>query len=272
MPKGDSTREAIFEIHRTLTEDALDSPDAAGRPQRPDEVRVRVMDEEDGQILHTPPAADELPARLTRLCEFANPGGSTEAFTHPIIRAILLHFQLAYDHPFDDGNGRTARALFYWSALRDGYWLVEFLSISRIIQQAPKQYGRAFLYTETDDNDLTYFIVHQLDVVLRALDQLLEYVERKARTTRAAERLARAIPSINHRQLALLGHALRHPGFRYTYQSHALSHNVVRQTARTDLLALLHLGLVDRGTAGRQAVFIAPEDLASRIESHSSDA
>ena len=50
-----------------------------------------------------------------------------------VVRAILVHFWLAYDHPFVDGNGRTARALFYWVMAREGYWLCEYVSISRIL-------------------------------------------------------------------------------------------------------------------------------------------
>ena len=91
---------------------------------------------------------------------------------HPAIRAIILHFWLAYDHPFIDGNGRTARALFYWLMLRHGYWLFEFISISEIILKAPVQYGEAFLYTETDQNDLTYFIIHQTEVIRKSMQSL----------------------------------------------------------------------------------------------------
>lgn len=60
-----------------------------------------------------------------------------------MLRAILLHFWLAYDHPFEDGNGRTARSLFYWYMRTQGYWLVEYLLISNILRKAPAQYTRA---------------------------------------------------------------------------------------------------------------------------------
>jgi hypothetical protein len=74
---------------------------------------------------------------------------------HPVLRAILLHFMIGYDHPFADGNGRTARALFYWSMARSGYWLMEYTSISHILRKAPARYMRAYLHTETDKNDTT---------------------------------------------------------------------------------------------------------------------
>jgi len=54
---------------------------------------------------------------------------------------------------------------FYWSMLHHGYGLFDFLSISRILRKAPGKYARSFLYTETDENDLTYFILHQLDAI-----------------------------------------------------------------------------------------------------------
>ena len=125
------TPEAVLELQRILTEGTLTNPDAAGRLQRPGEERVAVYDRNDGQLLYKPPPAEQLDDRLLALCNFANEGESDQ-FIHPVIRAIILHFWLAFDHPFEDGNGRTARALFYWYMRTHGYWLVEYLSISRI--------------------------------------------------------------------------------------------------------------------------------------------
>src|SRR5262249_25058502 len=150
------------------------------------------------------------------------------------LRAIILHFWLAHDHPFVDGNGRTSRALFYWSMQRAGFWLFEFISISRILRKAHAQYGRAFLYTETDDNDLTYFILYQIDVMRRALGDLHRYIERKAAELKAVELELRGMTQLNHRQRALISHALRHPQHRYTIDGHRVSHNVVYETARLD--------------------------------------
>lgn len=83
---------------------------------------------------------------------------------------------IGYDHPFVEGNGRTARALFYWSLARSGYWLMEYISISRLLKQAPAQYGSAYMYSETDENDTTYFILHQISIIERAIDALYEYL------------------------------------------------------------------------------------------------
>ena len=202
----------VFSLHRMLTDGTLEDSSSAGRFRtQSDQIAV---EDNYGTVLHRPPPADELDDRLARLCLFANRDSSDE-FLHPVIRAVILHFWLGYDHPFVDGNGRTARALFYWSMLSQGYWLAEFLSISMILNAAPSQYARSFLYTETDGNDLTYFLEYHLGVIRRAIDELVAYLDRKAQEVRRVDVLLRESVDLNHRQLALLSHAMRHPGSEY---------------------------------------------------------
>jgi len=156
------TPEIVLELQRRLTDDTLDIADGAGRLRRADEDIV--IEDETGTRLHTPPHADELESRMRAMCDFANGvngvnGVNETKYLPSPVRAIVLHFWLAWDHPFVDENGRTARALFYWCMARQGYWLCEFVSISRILRRARGQYARAYLYTETDDNDVTYFLL-----------------------------------------------------------------------------------------------------------------
>jgi Fic family protein len=258
-------RETLMRLHLTLTDSTLEDFGAAGRLQAVGEKRVEVIDNLSRRVLHTPPAAELLPQRMETLIRFANQTGDAEPFVHPVIRAIVLHFWLAYEHPFVDGNGRTARALFYWSMLRQGYWLFEFISISRILKQSPARYGRAFLETETDSNDLTYFILFQLQVILRALADLETYLQRKTEQVRSVESLLKQ-SDLNHRQIALLSHAIRHPGHEYTIKTHQTSHRVAYASARSDLLILAGCGLLQQRRIGRKTLsFIAPEDLEQRI-------
>lgn len=262
------TPDSILELHRTLTLDTLDDPNDAGRLRETNDVNV--VDNRDGTLLHQPPHHTELPERLERLCAFANADTDSTPFVHPVVRAILLHFMMGYDHPFADGNGRTARALFYWSMARSGYWLMEFLSISQFLRKAPAQYVQAFLHTETDQNDTTYFVLHQLSIIRRAIAELHDYLARKTQEQRDAERLlikaGQLRSKLNHRQVALLTHALKHPGEIYRVAKHQVVHNVVYQTARADLLNLEQLGLLCKTKHGNAFVFHATEDLAEKIE------
>lgn len=266
------TPQIVLELQRILTDKTLDEPEAAGRLRRADEPIV--IEDESGKILHQPPSADQLVSRMDRMCSFAN-ATDGKPFIHPVVRAVLLHFWLAYDHPFVDGNGRTARALFYWSMATQGYWLGEFISISRILKRAPSKYYRAFLYSETDDSDVTYFVLNQLRVIIKAIEELHDYLAKKADELTETEVLLRnsriVKATLNHRQLALVHHALQHPSYAYTFDSHRVSHNVTYQTARTDLLELDRQKLLVHRKRGRRFIFISPPDLRERIERLASD-
>ena len=258
------TRDLLFTIHKTLI-DGTREEGAERNYLRASSDQIAVVDERDGTIVHEPPPAEHIPSRMDAMFDFANQT-QTGAFLHPILKAIILHFWLAYDHPFLDGNGRAARALFYWSVLSQGFWMFEFLSISSIIRKAPAKYVRSFLYTETDENDLTYFILAQLRVIQRAVNELYTYLEKKAEEIQKTEQFLQSSIAFNHRQIDLLGHALRHPGMRYTISSHEKSQGVTYQTARTDLIDLADKKLFVMTKSGRAFVFTAPNDLPERLQ------
>lgn len=263
---GALSPESVLELHRIVTDGTLDDPEAAGRLQRPGEDRVAVYDRDDGRRINKPPPAEELPERLRRLCEFANEDETSERFVHPVIRAILLHFCLAYDHPFEDGNGRTARILFFWSMRERGYWLIEYLPISKILREAPAQYERAFLETETDEGDATYFLLHQVKTIERAIEDLHGYLRRKIDEVKEIEELIHGADDFNHRQLTLLSDALRHPDSSFSFGGHAKVNRVTHETARADLSRLSDRGLLVRRRVGREYVFEPAPDLVERLK------
>ena len=216
------TSATIIELHRILTIDTLERPEKVGVLRTPDDD-VRVVESVTGETLHMPPPAADLAKRLEALCEFANaPSNGKDGFLHPVIRAVILHFMLAYDHPFWDGNGRCARALFYWCVLRHGYWLLQYVSISSVIRRAPMKYGMAFLYSETDEGDLTYFIRHQLDVVETALADLQKYLADKGRElAKLGQTMGELERRLNKRQLPIIQEALKRDTARYTIAEQA---------------------------------------------------
>jgi len=257
------SKELILEIHRVITENTLDISSAVGRFRRDDE-KIVVGHNLTDEVYHQPPEAKQLESRMDILCAFANEEGDQE-FVHPVIRAIILHFWLAYDHPFVDGNGRTARALFYWLMARKKYWLFEFISISNIILKAHTKYSRAFLLTETDDNDLTYFILYHLDVIQKAIGELHGYINQKTKRLSQLERELKGLSELNHRQRAIISHALRHPHQQYTFYSHAQSHGVTHQTARSDLNDLKKRAYLKARKVGRRWLFEAVAGLENML-------
>jgi Fic family protein len=256
--------ELIQEIQRSMTRDTLDDEADSGR-FRTEADDVHVWDVRSNEVAFTPPPAQDLPARIERLVAFANAEPESEPFIHPLIRASILHFWLAYEHPFVDGNGRTARALFYWAMLKSGYWLFEFLTISRIIHAAPMQYYRSFLDAESDENDLTYFLMFQLDVTRRAVADLHKRLKEIADEQARMATIRRITYGFNPRQRALLDHALRHPNQVYTFESHQGSHGISYQTARTDLLKLMGHGFLVQSVSGRQLQYLPAPDLTRKL-------
>lgn len=247
----------ILRIQAWLTEDTLDDPADVGRLRQTDDVLVH--DGSTGAVLHVPPAASTIVAELERLCDWANQDGSE--FEHPVVRACILHFWLAYLHPFVDGNGRTARALFYLFLLKRGYRLLEFVPISRVILRRRGQYDRAYLHAEADDADMTYFLVFHLHAIEAALEGLWTYIERRTRTDHGLKQAVAADPSLNYRQRAVLSRAIAERDAEFTIESHRASHGVSYPTARADLLGLAQRGYLAMRKEGRAFVFTPADGL-----------
>ena len=251
----DLTTELLLELQKILTEGTLDNSEAVGRFRNPAD-EVHVVDNEN-QILHTPPDANELGDRINRLVAFAN-SSDDKHFIHPVVKAILLHFMVGYDHPFVDGNGRTARALFYWSMARSNYWLIEFVSISSFIRKAPAAYARAYIYSETDGNDVTYFLEYNLRIIRRCIQELHQYLIRNVKERINLERLfldGSLSYMLNHRQKDLLVHMIKNPGSIYTIEGHRKSHGVSYHTARKDLDKLTKWNFLSTSSSGRKLLF-----------------
>ncbi|GAA2593605.1 Fic family protein [Winogradskya consettensis] len=261
------TIDLICDLQRIVTEGTLDDPESAGRFQTPAEARIAVFDDQ-GELLHTPPPAETIPERMQALCDFANAKASTDGPYLPgVLRALTIHFMMGYEHPFEDGNGRTARILFYWSMLNQGFWITEFISVSRILKGAQAKYARSYLLTEVDDNDLTYFFDYHLGVIHTAIDHLNQYLTRKmAEVKELRTKLRNEADYLNSRQLALVQNSLKHPDVSYSVLSHSMSHRVSGETARQDLVALEQANLLERRRVGKRFVYAPVSNLADAIK------
>lgn len=242
------TPDTLLELHRLMTADTLDKPEEAGQLRSHDNIHV--IDAVEGDIIHTPPSFQTLPAFVDDLCQFFN--AETPAFfLHPVIKASIIHFLIGYFHLFTDGNGRTARALFYWYLLRKGYWLTEYLSISRVIMQSRTQYYRAFQYTEIDENDLTYFVLYQVKALDKAYNELKAYIERKNKEKRQLISLQRD-EGLTPRQAEMAGWLRDDPNIILSAKEVQTRLGVSNQTARSDIQALVQGGYLAEMAVNRK--------------------
>lgn len=250
------------ELHAILTKDTLDDPSMEGTFRGPGDLIV-IVDERQETIYEPPPHA-QLHARLERLVAFAN-GTNDQPYIHPVIKAIILHFMIGYEHPFVDGNGRLARALCYWQLLRSGYWIARYVSISQAILKTKAKYYRAYLETETDENDLTYFIQYNLRGLVGEMERFEQLVEQSQRELDDLGKNVRRLKNLNLRQRDLVLHALKHPHFEYTITGHATAHAITHEGARKDLLELVELGLMERHAQRNPHQYVFYPDLMDRL-------
>ncbi len=230
--------ELLLDVHRHISENTLDNPEFEGRFRVDD--KIVVQNGITGEIVHNPPSWKVIEPTVMQICGFIN---NEKQFIHPVIKAIILHFMISYLHPFVDGNGRTARSLFYWYMLKKGYWLTEFLSISRVIYKSKAQYENAFLYTEHDGMDLNYFIVYNLSVLRKSFSELQIYLKRKSLEEQAVLELR--IPGINERQSRIVKTAMEKGNTVFISKELENTFNVSVKTIRSDLEGLVKIGLLD---------------------------
>ena len=234
------TEDLLLQVHRLMTDKTMQHPDDAGRFRSNNEVVV-----ENGithEVVHIPPSYEEIPRFVGKLCRFFNEKNSKQ-FVHPIIRGIIIHFMISYVHPFPDGNGRTARAMFYWYMLKEGYWLTEYLSISRVIAQSKKSYEKAFLYTEADGMDIGYFVAYNLRVLEQSFKQLQNYIKRKQDEKKAASVYLRT-GDFNERQAQIIQMFAEDQATLITVKDLQIKFGISPTTAKSDIVGLLNKGIV----------------------------
>lgn len=261
------TTENLLDIHHSIVNKTLDNHEDEGVFRKTDDIYV--VDGVTGFVAHTPPSYSEVNNMIKDLCSFAN-NDNDDSFIHPIIKGIIIHFVLAYIHPFVDGNGRTARSLFYWYMIKNGYWLTEYLSISRIIYTNKTAYEKAFLYTENDENDLSYFIQYHLDVMKKAFEDLRKYLQRKIDEQQNILRFA-GISDINERQRYVLRTLSESKQTLFTPKELATQFDITTRTARTDLQSLVEKGFLSQTHLNKRAIgFIKSGQFDSLLTNSSS--
>jgi len=236
----DLTIDNLLYIHKLITNNTLEDVEDEGKFRDNDDVHV--INYTKSEIVHTPPLCSDLNSLIKDLCIFFN--RDRDEFIHPLIKGCIIHFMIGWIHPFTDGNGRTARAVFYWFMLKKGYWLTEYLSISRIIKDTKIQYEKAYLYTEIDENDLTYFISYHIKTMEKAFVALKDYINHKQKEVFQAAKFMK-IPGVNERMAQILKIIHEDPDRILNTKEMESRFSVSNYTARTDLKSLVELGFLE---------------------------
>lgn len=257
------SQEVLFELHRLITKDTLDS-DKQGR-YRKDTDSITVNDQLQ-YVYYVPPKEEFIKQEIEKFIRFAN-NEDKGSFLHPIIKAVFLHFWIGVLHPFYDGNGRLARTIFYWYLLREGYWAMQYLPISLVIKEAPIQYGMAYVYSEQDDYDLTYFYDFHMRKLMQALKNFEAYLERKVQENKAMQNLFQTTYDLNPRQIQALHYLLlQGEGSYVNPSSYEVLCGISRTTAISDLKAIEKIKLVESKKMGKYVRYYGTKTLTNATQ------
>lgn len=259
----------ILDFHKIATQGTNHNRVVAGEFRTDNEIII--TDGMEGNILFQPPCFTQIEERLSLLCEFTNTnhnGENNHIFIDPIIKAIILHFMIAYEHPFNDGNGRTARAIFYWYMLKNGFDYFEYVSISKLLKNAPKQYALSYLYSENDDNDLTYFIAYQLDIILRAIEELKKYLQDKSKEFEYGLEIfkqSKYNDLLNFAQKDIIKKAIKEAGRVFRAKEVAQDYDISDNSARKYLKELSQYKLLYEIKDGKSKIYLATNEIRNLL-------
>ncbi|MBW6440715.1 Fic family protein [Patescibacteria group bacterium] len=249
----------ILELHSIITKDIISIPENKKGALRKSQDEIVVSDNK-GEIYHEAPKMEFVKNELGRFVNFANDELSGPFF-HPIIKAVMLHFWIGYLHPFTDGNGRLARAIFYWYLAKKDYWAFVYLPISRVIKESSIQYGKVYVYSEQDDLDLTYFIDYNIRKIKTAISNFEEYLEKKSKENLVINKLLKTEYNINERQIQLLQYFHRDKNKKTSLRVHMNIYQVTKTTAIKDLKTLEKSGFLFSKKQGRNIYYFATEQV-----------
>src|SRR3990167_3847301 len=183
------TIETILEIHRLTTEKILPSESTGKFRLR----QVVIKNSKTGQITYTPPPAVEVPYLIEDLVNWINTDEAKQL--HPILKAGIIHYEIARIHPFVDGNGRVARSVATLVMFLDGYDIRKFFSFEEYFDENPMQYYLTLqavsnqLVLDTHERDLTPWLEYFIEGVAIELNKVKEKVQRISVDARIKDKL-----------------------------------------------------------------------------------
>ena len=257
---SEMSMELLLELHGLIIRDTLDDQDEKPRLRHKGES-ICVSDKMNGTIYHKGPEMEFVTKELRKMVDFANDDLDNNTFIHPVIKAIMLHFWVGYLHPFTDGNGRLARLLFYWYLMKKGYWAFVYLPISKMIKKSPNQYTMAYVYSEQDDNDLTYFINYNFSKIELALKDFIEYVESQAKNNLKMKGKSEEKYNFNMRQVQLLQYLYGDTDGRTNLKTHMNINQISNKTAIGDLKGLLKKDFLTSKKQGKYVYYYATDKI-----------
>lgn len=163
------TEENIYKLYKMAIGKYLDEENQLkeGNLYRHDSVYVVGT-----KVEHTGISYKQVPSYMKSLVKYINQKDDIQ----DLMKACIIHFYIAYVHPWFDGNGRMARLVHLWFLVQRGYQSVLFVPFSSFIEKTRKQYYDAYQtiadnYRYTHKIDVTPFLLYYINNVYNKIEQ-----------------------------------------------------------------------------------------------------
>jgi Fic family protein len=208
------------------------------------------------------PAAALVPGEMKTFLKWFNGHQTGDA----VVKAALAHLWFVTLHPFEDGNGRIARAITDMALARSEGSPQRFYSMSAQIRQEPNAYYDMLERTQSGKSDTqpTMDITPWLDWFLGCLGRAIDgaQINLKAILSKARFWETFATAPLNERQRKILNRLLDGFEGKLTTSKYAKLTGCSHDTALRDILSLVELGILERGEEGGRSTSYAVREIA----------
>jgi len=194
------------------------------------------------------PDAARLPAETSRFLEWFN----TAPATDPIIKAAVAHFWFITIHPFEDGNGRIARAIADMALARADGTAQRFYSMSAQIEAERNDYYDVLEQAQKGSLDITAWLTWFVACLERSLDSAQETLSTVLLKSRVWQRIGS--DGVNERQRKVINRLLDGFEGKMTSSKYAKLTTCSSDTALRDIRDLLERGILARNPGGGRSV------------------
>jgi Fic family protein len=202
------------------------------------------------------PASERVLGEMSAFLKYINEEAPEQ---DPVIRAAIAHLWFLTVHPFDDGNGRVARAVADMMLARADESKYRFYSMSSAILEARKSYYTILERTQKDDLEITEWLRWFLTTMLSALDQSEQLIEQTFQKARFWQ--CHAATSFNDRQKEMLNRLLDGFTGNLTSSKWAKITKVSQDTANRDINDLIGKQVLKTAESGGRSTHYLLEEI-----------
>ncbi len=243
------SKDVILGLHKILLYNThKDKPIAVGQYRKGPIYVVNAQRE----VVYEAPPPDQAKKMMEQFVAWMN----QKPPVHPLVDAAIAHLYFVHVHPFDDGNGRSARALSNLYLEKNGYSFINLLSPSDYFEHHRSAYYKSIQAAEGHGNDATYFALFYLEALKSELQKIKDELKKNQKTQGIRDVLDRETRTkLNRRQIKAIRWLLENAS-PMTTRKYCKLNKCSDETARKDFNTLLGMDLITTVGSGRSTTYV----------------